>query len=320
MLRNVSLRHLRCFVAVANAGSFTVAASRLFMTQSSLTAAIQQFEGAVGVKLFDRNTRRIAMTQEAVRFKVEAERILSQFDGAISDLQALSQGRQGHVRIAAAASVIHHFLADAIHAFSIAYPNITISLRDAGAELVERMVANGDIDFAVTSRHKGYGDLIYTPLFVDHYGVVCRADHRYARGATPVRWANLDASDYVGFTADTGIGSFLREHSGNPALFDGVHNEISSTTSLLAVLRNGGRYSILPALAASMGDFSQFRFRELNGPKLAREVCLITRRLRSLSTTSEHLLRFIRQTIRDKPLPPGVRLLEARKCGDSDVA
>ncbi len=315
MLRNVSLRHLRCFMAVANAGSFTVAASRLFLTQSSLTATIQQFEEAVGVKLFDRNTRRVSMTQEAVRFKVEAEKILSHFDGAISDLQAFSKGQQGHVRIAAAASVIDHFLADAIHAFQATYPNITISLRDAGAELVERMVAGGDIDFAVTSRHKGYADLIYTPLFEDRYGVVCAGGHPLAGGRGPVRWASLDPADYVGFTADTGIGAFLRANAPNPALFEGARDEISSTTSLLAVLRRGARYSILPALAASVGGFTAFRFRELAAPRLAREVCLITRRLRSLSASSEHLLGFIREEMRKKPVPPGVRLLQARTRG-----
>ncbi|CAB3708238.1 HTH-type transcriptional regulator CynR [Achromobacter deleyi] len=315
MLRNVSLRHLRCFVAVANAGSFTVAASRLFLTQSSLTATIQQFEESVGVKLFDRNTRRVAMTQEAVRFKVEAEKILSQFDGALSDLQAFSKGHQGHVRIAAAASVINHFLADAIHGFRQTYPNITISLRDAGAELVERMVSAGEIDFAVTSRHKGYDDLIYTPLFEDRYGVVCTKDHALAAGRGPLRWDALDPADYVGFTADTGIGAYLRANTPNSALFDGTRDEISSTTSLYAVLRCGGRYSILPALPASVGEFAQFRFRELTGPKLAREVCLITRRLRSLSPSSEQLLRFIREEMRKKPVPPGVRILEARKRG-----
>ncbi|MBV7481466.1 LysR family transcriptional regulator [Bordetella sp. BOR01] len=314
MIRNVSLRHLRCFVAVANAGSFTMAASRLFLTQSSLTATIQQFEQAVGVKLFDRSTRHVVMTQEAARFKAEAEKILSQFDGAVSDLQAFSQGRQGHIRIAAAASVIDHFLADAIYSFRQEYPNITVSLRDAGAELVERMVSMGDIDFAVTSRHKGYDDLVYTPLFEDTYGVICNAAHPLSRKKTTVRWAELDPSDYVGFTADTGIGAFLREHAReNLALFDGQRDEISSTTSLYAVLRVGGRYSILPALAASVGEFSAFTFRELTSPRLAREVCLITRRLRSLSPGSEHFLRFMRETMQEKPVPPGVRLVKGKK-------
>src|SRR3546814_9915563 len=64
MNRRISLRHLRCFIAVAEAESFTVAASRLFLTQSSLTTTIQQFEDLVGLKLFDRNTRRVVMRSE----------------------------------------------------------------------------------------------------------------------------------------------------------------------------------------------------------------------------------------------------------------
>src|SRR3546814_15519184 len=77
MNRRISLRHLRCFIAVAEAESFTVAASRLFLTQSSLTTTIQQFEDLVGLKLFDRNTRRVVMTHEAQRFKIGADYILS---------------------------------------------------------------------------------------------------------------------------------------------------------------------------------------------------------------------------------------------------
>src|SRR3546814_20494163 len=87
---------------------------------------------------------------------------------------------------------------------------------------------------------------------------------------TLFRSAELDPSDYVGFTADTGIGAFLRENAReNLALFDAQRDEISSTTSLYAVLRVGGRYSILPALAASVGEFAAFTFRELTSPRLA---------------------------------------------------
>src|SRR5690606_33409617 len=100
-----------------------------------------------------------------------------------------------------------------------------------------------------------------------------------------------------------------REHAaGQPALFNEQRDEISSTTSLYAVLRVGGRYSILPALAASVGDFPAFTFRELIAPRLSREVCLITRRLRSLSPSSEQFLHFMRETMQNKPVPPGVRI------------
>lgn len=307
MIKNVSLRHLRCFLAVAEAGSFTNAAHRLSVTQSTLTATIRQLEEAVGVRMFDRTTRKVAMTQEAERFKPEAERLLAQFSGALSDLQAFSEGRQGHIRIAAAASIIEFFLIDAIRIFRESYPLITFSIRDAGAELVERLVSRGEIDFAITSPYKGLDDLSYTPLLEDDYGIVCNPTHPLARRKSPPRWADLMAEGYVGFTADTGIGSYLREHAGCPALFQGNVDEISSSTSLHLVLKTGPCYSILPALSAGTSEFSPYVFHVLE-PRLSRRICLITRPFRSLSPSARAFLKIIQGMIDKASLPPSVRV------------
>jgi DNA-binding transcriptional LysR family regulator len=306
MTRNVSLRHLRCFIEVANTGSFTEASSRLFVTQSSLTATIQQFEEAVGLKLFDRTTRRVVLTQEGLRFKPEAGKILREFDNAIDDLEAHAQSQMGHIRIAAAPSVIYQFLVHAISKFREEYPNVTVSLRDAGAEHAERMVTDGEVDFAVTSKHQGFKDLEYVPLLEDRYGVVCRADHPLARLEPPLRWQDLPVQDYVAFSPDTGVGSFLKKHdAGWPAL-QGPHDEISSTTSLYPVLRAWNKFSILPALAGQFAEFPDLRFIELGEPALSREVCLITRRLRSLSPTARRILDVLFATLEEQELPPGV--------------
>jgi len=310
MDRSVTIRHLRCFLAVADSGSFTVASSRMFLTQSSLTATIQQFEEAIGLKLFDRTTRRVVMTEEALRFRDQAEKILKEFDASISDLKALAQSQQGHIRIAAAASIIHHFLTRAIPVFRRSYPNVTISLRDAGSEQVERMLLNGDLDFAITSKHKGYGDLDYTPLIEDRYGVMCMPQYRLADAATPLRWADLPAEDYVAFSSDTGIGTFLATHAGFSPLFAAPRDEVSSTTTLYPMLSLGDRYSIVPALAARSDEFPQLRYRELTDPVLTRTICLITRRLRSLSPSARRILEILLETFESSDLPPGVAICQ----------
>lgn len=307
MIKNVSLRHLRCFLAVAETGSFTNAAHRLSVTQSTLTATIRQLEEAVGVRMFDRTTRKVAMTQEAERFRPEAERLLKQFNSALSDLQAFSEGRQGHIRIAAASSVIEFFLTDAIKVFRQSYPLITFSIRDAGAELVERLVSGGEIDFAITSPHKGLDELSYTPLLEDCYGVVCHPDHPLARRKAPLRWTDLMAEGYVGFTADTGIGTFLREHANSPALFQGQGDEISSTTSLHLMLRAGPSYSVLPALSAHTQEFAPYVFHVLE-PRLSRRICLITRPFRSLSPSARVFLSTLQDVIGRSPVADGVRV------------
>lgn len=307
--RIISLRHLRCFLEVAQTGSFTAAAARSFITQSALTSTIQQFEETIGVKLFERTTRRVVLTQEGEFFRPEAERVLRQFDSAIDDLGALAEGQKGQIRIVAAASVIYSFLVEAMGEFRAAYPEVNFVVRDTGAEVVERMVADGDTDFAIISKHKGNDALQYQPLLRDEYGIICNKRHPLAAATTPVDWADLPHVGFLRFAEDTGVGTYLKREVGHLPVMALARDEVSSTTTLFALLGDAEHYSVIPALAASMGG-PDVVFRPVRTPVLSRETCLITRRLRYLSPGTARLLEIVRRIIRNKSLPPGVTALE----------
>ncbi len=297
-MKRISLRHLRSFLAIAETGSFTIAASRLFQTQSSLTATIQQFEEFIGLKLFERTTRRVELTEDAVRFKSVAEKIVRDFDNAINDLQSIAKSQRGFVRIAAAPSMVVHILSPALAAFRKTYPEITISVQDAGSAIIERSVLDGEVDFGLTSRLKNYPELDYRPVLHDPFGVVMPNEHPLASTEGSLRWADLSPYEYIGLTADTGIGAFLETY---PELSLGKNTNpydyASSTTSLYAMLKLGGKFSILPALAARAGPMQEFKFRELSEPLITREICLITRRLHVLSPHTERILKVLMDTI-----------------------
>ena len=122
------------------------------------------------------------------------------------------------------------------------------------------------------------------------------------------RWPDLAPADYVAFSADTGIGQFLRQNAGDWPVFGGAHDEVTSTTSLFAMLGLGDRYSVMPAMSLRSREFPDLVFHPLEQPTLVRELCLITRRLRSLSPSAERLLDILLTTIRERTLPPGVTL------------
>src|SRR3546814_16476142 len=82
------------------------------------------------------------------------------------------------------------------------------------------------------------------------------------------------------------------------------------SSSLCALLRVDGGYSILPALAAGRVEDRDLVFRELIAPALTRKVYLVTRKLRSLSPSSELLPDAMRATLHDTPIPPSVRILD----------
>jgi DNA-binding transcriptional LysR family regulator len=296
----ISLRHLRCFVAVAETGSFTLAANRLFQTQSSLTATIQQLETSVGLKLFDRTTRRVEMTQDADWFKVVADRLLRDFDNAISDLRAVAKSQRGLIRIAASPSMITHVLAPTLATFRRSYPGISISIYDGGSDKIERAVLDGEIDFGVASRLNNYADLDYTPLLTDPFGVIFPTDHELGERDGDLRWSDLKDLDYIGLTSDTGIGALLDSVPGiDLQTSNEFYDRASSTTALYSLLALGGKISVLPSLAAHTGPLKEFVFRELHEPYLTREVCLITRHHRSLSPTTTRMLEILVSTIKN---------------------
>jgi len=312
MSRQISLRHLRCFLEIANTGSFTAAASRLYMTQSSLTYIIQQFEEGIGLKLFDRSTRRVTLTVEGARYLEEARHLVQSFDTSISDLRATAQLQRGEIRIAGAISFIELFMVDIIRNFKSAYPGIRISIRDAGAALVERMVIRGEIDLAIAGRFEDLRDLIYTPLLYDSYGAIFEPSDPLARiDSATLNWNMLDPGRFIGLTDDTSIAVHLKRHAPEFMAAAPSHDKVSSTTTLFPILKIPGKFSVVPALTAAIGTSQGLIFRLLEAPATHRELCMLSRRLSSFSPAAGAFVASMRQTLRGSAMPLGVALPEA---------
>jgi DNA-binding transcriptional LysR family regulator len=311
MSTNITLRHLRSFVAVADTGSFTRAAERLFLTQSSLSSTINQLESDIGFKLFDRTTRSVTLTPAARHLHRQASGLLQQFDTLVSDLKAVALQQQGHLRIAAAPSVLVWLVIPALPRFQADYPQVTLSIREGGSAEIERRVRDGDLDFGLTSRLSNYDELDYSLLLRDRYGVVCSDDHPLARHGGPLKWAEVSAyrGDLVGLASDTHVGSV---HRSTLQQFDLAehHEEVSSSSSLYSMLQLGKRICILPTLTAQTHQLDALTFLPLEEPTVYRELFLVTRRLRSISSTAQALLQALSNTLREKTLPQGVELSE----------
>lgn len=309
MTINATLQHLRCFVAVARESSFTQAAKRMCLTQSSLTAAIQQFEREAGLKLFDRTTRRVTLTREGSSFLPVAERLLQDFEAAMADVRAVAERQRGHISIAAAPSVVTLILSPVIAQFSSAFPNISVVVSDGSSENVQRRVLTGEADFGIASRWSDDPGLEFKPLLRDRFGIVCRQDHALAKLRGRLTWKHLHTHRYVGLATDTGIRAMLHSVPGLPPMLRTPQYEVSSTTSLQAMLIEGLGVSVLPSLAAHLAPLDSLAFRALHEPRLEREICLIVRRGRALSPAAQSVLAMVTSRLKSYPLPQGARLV-----------
>ncbi|MBX9798491.1 MAG: LysR family transcriptional regulator [Burkholderiaceae bacterium] len=143
---NIELRQLRHFVTVAEEMHFGRAAQRLHMTQPPLSQSIQALEALLGVQLFRRTSRSVALTPAGSALLPEAQRILQQ-TAALPDLmRRAASGASGRLSLAfvstADYSVLPHFLRE----FREAYPQVEIDLREATTDVQLDELTQGRID------------------------------------------------------------------------------------------------------------------------------------------------------------------------------
>ena len=126
----MELRHLRYFVAVAEALSFTRAAERLHMAQPALSVQVRQLEDELGVSLFDRSRRTIALTEGGNVMLTEARRLLSQLDNAVDLVRRTGSGAVGRIAIGFVPSASNAALPPLLRHFSQTHPEVTMHLRE----------------------------------------------------------------------------------------------------------------------------------------------------------------------------------------------
>ncbi len=307
-MHNLSIRHLRAFVAVADCGSFTQAAAQLHLTQSTLTAAIKQLEEQVGLVLLDRTTRRVYLSAEGERFLPVARGLLSNFDTALSDLQAIAAGQSGQVGIAASPSVLSQLLPPVIARFHKQHPAVGIHLRDDSAGGIEQRVLNNEVDFGVGGNHSHHVELSYQPILQDRYGAVLPDGHPLLESES-LCWEDLSDYQLIYLTSDTGIRAQLsRMPVSMPTglKLDGPLLEVSNPAGLAELVKAGIGIAVLPALAAATASFSSLHFIPLAAPVIEREINIISRRGRSPSPAAAQLSGYLQQYVQQAPWPDDV--------------
>ncbi len=126
-INEASFLSLRCFAAVVETRNFSAAARQLQVAPSSVTKHIQLLEAVLGVALFHRTTRRIAVTEAGERFYEQCLTILAQIDSATAAMAA-EQDLAGHLRVTAPPSFAAAVLGPHIHEFLRSHPGISVDI------------------------------------------------------------------------------------------------------------------------------------------------------------------------------------------------
>ncbi len=146
----MNINQLRYFVAVAEYRSFTKAATQYYISQTAITQQVRALEDAMGVRLFDRNSRPIGLTPAGSVFLLEAKAVLERLDAALDRARDASTGLVGTLRIGYTKGYERSDLSNKLRAFHLDYPNILITCYRCDTDMLAAGVLNGEYDIIFT--------------------------------------------------------------------------------------------------------------------------------------------------------------------------
>jgi len=177
----VELRHLRYFVAVAEAGSLTVAAEqRLHTSQPSLSRQIRDLESELGVQLLTRRARGIELTPAGRAFLDHARLVLSQVDAAGEAARRVAHPSKPCFTMGFLTGHELKWMPEALRILRDELPNIDVMVSSQYSPLLADGLSKGKIDVAFLRREKGVPELAYRVLVKEPLLVVLPSEHRLA--------------------------------------------------------------------------------------------------------------------------------------------
>lgn len=246
----MELRHLRYFVIVAEEQNVTRAAARLHVSQPPLSRQIHDLEQELGVALFRRTAKSLALTQAGKIFLTEAREVLLRAEKAIQTVRTVAAGDRGQLRVGYAPSLTVEILPRALVAFERDHPGVRVSLHDLSTEECIQRLAARKLDVALTAQPSAELMRGLTFQRLKDFPLFCAVSstHPLARKRT-LSLALLEHERFIVYTRE----DYPEYHDWLISLFKPCHfeprfaEEYDSVTGLIAAVEAGRGVALVTA-------------------------------------------------------------------------
>ncbi len=176
-----TLRQLEYLVALADALNFRRAAEACFVTQPALSTQIKQLERLIGVKLFERDRRRVVPTPAGTAMAAQARKILTDVDDWIDGVRQFAEPLAGPLRLGVIPTIAPYLLPPALKGLTSRFPDLRLLLREESTDRCLDLLARGELDLALLAREAELGSVTVLDLFSDPFLLALPGSHPLAK-------------------------------------------------------------------------------------------------------------------------------------------
>lgn len=244
-----SLRQLQYAVAVADERHFRRAAERCHVSQPSLSAQLAELEGALGVRLFERDRRGVLPTRAGEELVARARRVLLEAADLAQAAAGLRDPLAGRLRVGILPTVSPYLLPAVVPALRARFPRLAVAWLEEKTETLVRELHAGTLDAAVVALEADLGDVAHATLAEDAFVLAAPRDHALGRVRGPARREELRGASVLllddGHCFREQALEFCRAARAQELAF-----RATSLATLVQMVRSGAGVTILPELGA----------------------------------------------------------------------
>src|SRR5262245_19762001 len=291
---NITSRQLKAFVLTARHQSFSRAAEQLFITQSGMSVLVRELETQLGVRLFERTTRKVALTEFGTQFLPIADRSLRELEAAAASLSRSAAAANDCLSIGAAPFCAAEIMPQAISAYATLNPRLHIQMIDAERGRLPELVQSGKIDVAVVTGLEAEVPRVRTVSLARFaMMLICPADGVHEL-PLEVRWPEVAGLRLVGLPRDNPIQRLIDEQlarAGRGTAADATCNFLETQ---IAMVEAGVGSAVMPTSTAPACVKRKVTMHAITDPVIWTDFCWMSSRTRELPRTAEHFGEFLR--------------------------
>lgn len=248
----MELQQLRYFLAVAQTGSFTVAAKTCYVSQPSLSAQIAKLEYELGGPLIERNRQGARLTKSGEIFRGRAAEALRQLESGRFEIEQLNGLTRGSVTLGCLPTTGAYLLPPLLKAFGNAHPEIEVNLREESSPKLARMLRESEVDLAIMDE-VGLGNGLHSEvLFSEPLLIVVPPKHRFAHSKKLALKALAD-EPLILMKSGHGFRKIVVDAMTRAGIQPRVVHETGEIDTVQALVRAGMGVSLVPKMVMRSG-------------------------------------------------------------------
>jgi DNA-binding transcriptional LysR family regulator len=296
LINDINLRLLQTFLAVAHEGSFRLAGEKLNRAHSAISIQIRQLEDQLQVKLFERTTRSVKLTEEGAKLRDSLRKAHFEILYGLREIREAADLKRGQLSLASSSHLASIYLPPILTEFVSQFPEIAVTIRELTSTDLYEAVKKQEVDFAI-GPHTEDGAFDFTPILVEP--LVAVVHPRFM--ATPndtVTWREISAFPILLQAPQTAMRKIVDRVLKENGLETTNRYQFIHAETIIAMAEAGLGIAIQPSTRVIKQPLLHARAIPLTDPTIRRAMSLIRLKNRKLSPAAGHFAKKIVAEIR----------------------